>query len=235
MDIADLFQLQRAFERNGVVDSPAEEEEVAGVVAQNPRDLLAEEGNSGFDIRHQVSGNWVYELPFGPKAKFLTSGNVFSRAVEGLSVSGIFDFASGAPLTPSYAASIAEVSRGTTGSLRPDRVPGAPLTGGGGSLLHWFNTSAFSAPVVSPSNPFGYGTASRNSIPGPGTVSVNASLSKTESLGETRSLEFRATANNVFNTVQYSGVDTTIGSATYGQVTSVATMRRLTFYARFRF
>ncbi len=204
-------------------------------MAQNPRDLLAEEGNSSFDVRHQVSGNWLYELPFGAKAKYLNSGNFFSRAVEGLSLSGIFNFASGTPLTPSYAASIAEVSRGTTGSLRPDRVADTPLTAGGGRLLHWFNTSAFDHPVVSASNPFGYGNASRNSIPGPGTVSVNASVSKTASLGDTRSLEFRATANNVFNTVQYSGVDTTIGSATYGQVTSVATMRRLTVYARFRF
>ena len=32
-------------------------------------------------------------------------------------------------------------------------------------------------------------------------------------LGDTRSMEFRATANNVFNTVQYSGVDTNAGFA----------------------
>jgi hypothetical protein len=54
-------------------------------------------------------------------------------------------------------------------------------------------------------------------------------------MGETRSLEFRATANNVFNTVQYSGVDTGVDSATYGQVTSAGTMRQFQFTARFRF
>ena len=207
----------------------------AGVVAQDPRDLAAEEGNSSFDIRHQVSGTWIYEFPFGPKAKFLNSGNMFSRAIEGWSVSGTYAFATGAPLTPSYAAAISEVARGTTGSLRPDRIQQTPLTSDGGKLQHWFNTSAFVAPVVSGANPFGYGNASRNSIPGPGTVSVNGSLSKTASFGDTRSLEFRATANNVFNTVQYSAVDTQIGSASYGQVTGVANMRRITMYARFRF
>ena len=36
------------------------------VVAQNWQDLLAEESNSSFDIRHQVTGNFLYELPFGP-------------------------------------------------------------------------------------------------------------------------------------------------------------------------
>ena len=206
----------------------------SGVVAQNPKDLAAEEGNSSFDIRHQVSGTWLYEFPFGPKAKFLNSGNLLSRAIEGWSVSGTYTFTTGTPLTPSYAAAIREVNRGTTGSLRPDRVPVSLISGGGG-LTRWFNTSAFSAPVLSSANPFGYGNASRNSIPGPGTVSVNGSLSKTASLGDTRSIEFRATATNIFNVVQYSAVDTTIGTPAYGQVTGAANMRRITMYARFRF
>ena len=37
-------------------------------------------------------------------------------------------------------------------------------------------------------------------------------LSKTMNLGETRSMEIRATIDNVFNTVQYSGVNTTYGT-----------------------
>jgi hypothetical protein len=61
------------------------------------------------------------------------------------------------------------------------------------------------------------------------------SLSKTAQLGDTRSLEVRATASNVFNTVQYSGVDTNVQSPTFGQVTSAAAMRAFTFVARFRF
>jgi hypothetical protein len=61
------------------------------------------------------------------------------------------------------------------------------------------------------------------------------SLSKTAQLGDTRSLEVRATANNVFNTVQYSGVDTNAASPTFSEVTSAAGMRSFTFLARFRF
>ena len=49
---------------------------------------------------------------------------------------------------------------------------------------------------------------------------MDGSLSKTIRFAETRTFEMRATADNVFNTVQYSGVDSTLGSATYGQVTS---------------
>ena len=44
------------------------------VVAQDWQNLLAEESNSSFDQRHQVTGNFVYELPFGPDAHWLTTG-----------------------------------------------------------------------------------------------------------------------------------------------------------------
>ncbi len=198
------------------------------VVAQNWQDLNAEEGNSSLDQRHKVGGTYLYELPFGKDKHWLTTGTS-SHIFEGLSLSGNFIFATGTPLTPSYAAAVADVGRGTAGTLRPDRVPGTSLTAGGGSARQWFNTSAFTAPAGM------YGTASRNSIAGPGTIQNNMALSKTMQLGETRSMEVRATINNVFNTVQYSGVDTNVTSPSFGQVVSTAPMRSFQFTARFRF
>jgi hypothetical protein len=198
------------------------------VVAQNWQDLLAEKSNSSFDIRHQLTGNFLYEIPFGPDERWINTGWL-AHSLSGISASGTFTINSGEALTPHYEATVQEVSRGTTASLRPDRVPGVSLTAGGGSLRNWFNKNAFTTPAGT------YGTAPRFSIPGPGTVSVNASLSKTVRFSETRTFEMRATASNVFNTVQYSGVDTTVGSATYGQVTAAAGMRQFTFNARYRF
>jgi hypothetical protein len=212
----------------------------SSIVAQNWQNIVADEGNSTFDQRHKVSGNYLYELPFGKDKFWLTTGTA-SHIFEGFSISGNFTFATGTPLTPTYQANISDVARGTTGTLRPDRVPGVSLTAGGGSLKQWFNTSAFAAPIP---DAFGnaYGTASRNSITGPGTVSNSMSLSKTIQFGDTRSMELRATADNVFNTVQYSGVYTTLysglesqRSSNFGQVSSVANMRSFNFNARFRF
>jgi hypothetical protein len=205
------------------------------VVAQNWQDILAEEGNSSFDVRHKVSGNYLYELPFGKDKFWFTTGKS-SHILEGFSISGTFTFATGSYLTPSYQATIGNVAQGIAGTQRPDRVPGVSLTEGGGSLKHWFNTAAFAAPAGP------YGTAARHSILGPGIIQNNMSLSKTMQLGETRSFEVRATANNVFNTVQYSGVSTTLNTGTeasyaspFGQITSVAPMRSFQFTARFRF
>jgi hypothetical protein len=197
-------------------------------VAQNWQNLLAEESNSSFDIRHEFKGTFMYELPFGPNSHWLNAGWV-AQALDGLSISSDFTFATGTPLTPSYVANIADVARGSTGSLRPDRVPGTSISAGGGSLHNWFNKGAYTAPANV------YGNASRFSIPGPGTVSTNMSFSKTIRFAGTRTFEARATADNVFNTVQYSGVNSSLGSASYGQVTSVETMRQFTFLARFRF
>ena len=204
------------------------------VVAQNWQDIAAEEGNSSLDQRHKVSGTYLYELPFGKDKFWLTSGTP-SHIMEGFSVSGTFTFATGTPLSPSYQAAESSVACGTAGSLRPD-LTGQPVNAGG-SLKEWFNPAAFTAPTAANSQyPCAiYGNAPRNSIAGPGTIQNNMSLSKTMQLGDTRSMEIRATASNVFNTVQYSGVDTNVASPTFGQVNSVAAMRAFSFLARFRF
>jgi len=206
---------------------------VSQVVAQNWQNLDAEEGNSSFDIRHQVSGTYVYELPFG-KDKFWVTTGTGSHILEGLSVSGSYTFATGEPLTPSYSAAVSSIACGTAGALRPDRT-GTSVKAGGGSLNEWFNPAAFSLPTGTPGYCNAFGSAARNSIAGPGTITNNVSLSKTLGLGDTRSMEIRATLNNAFNTVQYAGVGTVEDQPRFGQVTSAGQMRTFQFLARFRF
>jgi trimeric autotransporter adhesin len=200
----------------------------ANCTAQNWQNLLAEESNSSFDVRHNVAGSFVYELPFGPDTHLLTA-DWLGHALANMSFSGTYQLATGNPLTPHYEATVEDVSRGTTNSLRPDRVAGESLTAGGGKVDNWFNKDAFAPPAGV------YGTASRLSIPGPGTISLNMSISKSIRFGDTKTFEMRGTANNVLNTVQYSGVDSTLGSGTYGDVISTAAMRQFTFLGRYRF
>jgi hypothetical protein len=200
---------------------------------QNWQDIAAEESNSSFDIRHQISGTYLYELPFGKDKRWVTTGTG-AHILEGFSVSGSFSFAAGSPLTPTYPAAVSDVAHGVTGTLRPNLVAGVSPTAGGGSLGKWFNTAAYTQPAL---DAYGnaFGNAARNSLAGPGIVQNNMSLSKTMQLGDTRSMEFRATASNVFNTVQYLGVNTSLTAPTAGQVTSAGLMRQFQFTARFRF
>jgi len=223
------------YQYSHLIDNAGSEGGSAGVGAQNWQNLDAEEGNGSLDQRHKVSGTYDYELPFGADKRWLTTGTP-AHIFEGFSVSGSFTFATGFPLRPYYAAEIASVGCGTAGTLRPDRVPGVSVTEGGGSLQRWFNTAAYSEPQATAGYPCAvFGDAPRNSIPGPGTIQNNMALSKTVGLGDVRSMEIRATINNAFNTVQYAGVDTNVASPTFGQVTSVSSMRSFQFTARFRF
>ena len=200
-----------------------------GSPIQNLFNLAGEEGNSSFDQRHNLTGNWVLELPFGPNRAFFNKGGTASHLLDGFDLSGTFTFATGTYYTPTYSGSETEASSGNTFQQRPDRVFTQPLKGSG-TVKSFFNTAAFLAPVSGQ-----YGTASPGSIEGPGTVAVSASLSRTVQLGESRSFEARVTATNVFNTVQYSGINTTENSLNFGEVTSAAAMRSLLVQARYRF
>jgi hypothetical protein len=198
-------------------------------IAQDDQNLGAEESNSSFDRRHVLNGNFVIEPPFGPNRAFLNKGGFFAKVLDGYSISGTFTFASGTFATPTFAGTPQEIAAGALNSLRPDRVVGQSIKGAG-TRLSWFNPAAFTTPA-----PGTYGNASRNSIELPGTVSINGSLSRTVSFGETRSLEARITASNALNTVQYGNVSTQINSQTFGQVTSPTAMRSLTYQMRYRF
>ena len=206
----------------------------SGSVVQDWQNLAAQEGHSVLDVRHQVSGTYLYEIPFGPDKYWITTGTA-AHVLEGFSVSGTFNFATGSWLSPGFEATSQSVECGNSSGLRPNLVPGASVTAGGGRLRQWFNTAAYSPPTATAGYCNYFGSAPRDSIEGPGTVSNNMALSKTMQLGDTRSMEVRATINNVFNTVQYSGVNTTYGSPTFGEVSSVGQMRSFQFLARFRF
>jgi hypothetical protein len=224
--------LQATYTYSHSIDDASSVGAGSGVVAQNWQNILAETGNSSFDIRNQVKGSFLYELPFGPDKHFLSNGNWASHAFGDWSLSGSYTLANGTPLTPSISASVADVARGSAGSVRPDRVPGVSIRQGGGHIDNWFNTSAFSTSFAPGQY---YGSASRNSIPGPGTTVVNMSLSKTFQLKDTKSFELRMVADNAFNIVQYASVNTQFDSTAVGQVNSARQMRTVTFLARYRF
>ena len=209
-----------------------------GPSVQDWQNVLGDLGNSSIDIRQSVTGTYLYELPLGADKFWVTTG-VGSHILEGFSVSGNFTFATGGWLSPSYTSSVTSSSCGTGGVFRPN-LTGISPTARGGSLHQWFNPLAYELPpdADNPSYPYPcgvFGNAPRNSIEGPGKVQNNMALSKTIGMGETRTVEIRATINNVFNTVQYSGVGTTVNSPTFGEVTSVGAMRSFTFLATFRF
>ena len=206
------------------------------VVAQNPFDISADRGLSSFDQRHKFTGNWIYDLPFGDNRRFVPKG-AWSHILGGWQWSGDFSIGSGLYFTPRVLGGGLDISRGVSGSLRANTVAGQSISISDPTTLKWFNTAAFCAPGAICTNPSGsgFGDAGRNIIEGPGQVSINMSLNKTITIKESRALDLRITANNVFNTVRFTSLNTVVNSFTFGEVTGTGGMRRVTVQARFRF
>jgi hypothetical protein len=217
------------------------------IVAQNPFDIAADRSLSSFDQRHKFTGNWIYELPFGESHRWVQKG-VWSHVLGEWQWSGDFTIASGLPYTARVLGNSLDLSRGVTGSLRAN-VTGQPIDLANPTTAEWFNTAAFCAPVSGSSsattpgtgnaclNPNGtpYGNAGRNTITGPSQITFDMNISKTFTIKESRALEFRVQAANVFNTVQYTAINTIVNSFNFGQVTAAGNMRRVTMVVRFRF
>lgn len=200
----------------------------ATVVAQSDQNLAAERGLSSFDQRHKFNGNWIYDLPFGDGHRFASKG-VARHVLGGWQWSGNFTLASGFYFTPRVLGGFNDVNSGVNGTLRADYL-GVPISLASPSPSQWFNTAAFAVPA-----PGQFGTAGRNIIEGPGQVSLNMSLNKTFAIHDSRALEFRVQANNVFNTVQFTSINTVVNSSSFGDVTGTGSMRRITLTSRFRF
>jgi trimeric autotransporter adhesin len=206
------------------------------VVAQNPFDISADRGLSSFDQRHKFTGNWIMDLPFGDNRRFVPKG-AWSHILGGWQWSGDFTVGSGLYFTPRVLGGGLDISRGVSGSLRANVVGGQSISISDPTTLKWFNTAAFCAPGSNCTNPngSGFGDAGRNIIEGPGQVVMNMTLNKTFPIKESRALDLRISANNIFNIVHFTTINTAVNSFTYGEVTGTGSMRRVTMLARFRF
>ena len=199
------------------------------VVAQNFYNIAAERGLSSFNQTHRFTADYYYELPVGKEKKWLNSDSWAQKIFGGFAWSGTITMASGFPFSPRIFGTSVDLGRGVTGSARPNLVPGQSIQISDPGIQEWFNRQAFTIPT----GPFG--DAGRNIIIGPGTISVNMALSKTIQLKEMQSLELRLSANNVFNHPNFSSIDTTVGSLTFGQVVAAGAMRTAQITARYRF
>jgi trimeric autotransporter adhesin len=199
-----------------------------GTVAQNDQDLAAERGLSSFDQRHRFTADFSYELPFGEGKPWLTAGAA-SALFGHWVVNGNLQLASGTPYTATVVGAVADVARGTNGTLRAN-YNGAPISLTDPTAALFFNTAAFSIPA-----PGTFGNAGRNTIIGPGTSTLNFGLTKNIAFGQTRGLSIQVLANNLLNDVQFASIDTNLASPTFGRVTAVRPMRRVQITTRFRF
>jgi hypothetical protein len=148
--------------------------------------------NCNFDLRHNVSANALYTLPF--------KGN---RLVEGWRFGTIIGIHSGLPLNV-YNSGINNVDPADLGSewdsranysyaagCHPNHIIDKVVSPG---TVQWFDPSCYE-----PQAPGFLGNVSRNSLPGPGTIDADISITKETKLTERLNMELRAEAFNFIN------------------------------------
>lgn len=189
----------------------------------NPFDHRRSIGLCIFDATHNFVASYDTRVPFD--RIFHTSGWV-NWIAAGWSVSGITSFVSGLPvtLTESDDNSFTGTQGGEAQIDLPDFAGGKvlqttnPRKGG-----TYFNTSLFA-----PEMPGTIGSSRRRFFHGPGLNNWNMALLKDTKLTESKTLQFRFEAFNVFNHAQFSANNSSgfgtvassgfgVISATYGQ------------------
>ena len=161
----------------------------------NNYDLELERGLSAFDFRRRWTTSWVWELPFGKDRRWMNTSTVADLALGGWQIGGILTLQDGFPFTVTCGPG--NIQNGG-GACYPDAT-GVDwrLSGDERSRTRWFNTDAFVD--RDPANgPFRYGTVARNSLTGPGIVSVDASANKRFQFNESY-VEFRVEVFNLPN------------------------------------
>ena len=183
---------------------------------QNSDCRACDRGHSAQDIRHTITSNWVYELPFGSGKRFLNSG-ISSKVLGGWETSGIWTMRTGRALNITMARSTNDLPDGNSRDPRPNLVPGVSIyPAGGPTFEQWFNPAAFVAPASRT-----WGNLGRSIARGPGLAQVDVALQKVNHFTESKTITIRVEAFNIFNRVQAANPGTTFTSpASFGLVSA---------------
>jgi hypothetical protein len=165
---------------------------------------------------HRVTGNLIYQFPFGRDSRG------FTRALlNGWELNAVYSLFSGEFLTPQWTGPDPTGTAFTNSrtpaqvTIRPNHLRDANIPASQRSTSTWFDVSAFASPAQGR-----YGTAAKGVIKGPASEVVNAGIAKHFSLGERARIRWELTATNLFNTPNYSNPNTNITSAgTVGVIT----------------
>ncbi|MGH9654831.1 MAG: hypothetical protein ACRD4Q_05370 [Candidatus Acidiferrales bacterium] len=199
---------------------------VEGCRVQNPYDPGSAYSVAGFDLTNDLTASWDYALPFGRGQQFATGSRPIDFVIGGWHLNGIATFHSGIPYSVAYSGDVAN----TGNNIQMPNLVGNPKLADP-TTTEWINTSAFEAPA-----PYTWGNVGRNTLRSEGLVNFDLSVFRDFHISESKRIEFRAEAFNVFNHPTWNSPDATVNSPNFGTVTSTSsTARELQFGAKLYF
>jgi hypothetical protein len=196
--------------------------------AANNYNLKGERALSSFDVPHRLVVSYVPDLPFGKQKKFLsTLPGALDRIVSGWGVNGISTFQSGFPLGLTTSTNL---TNSFGGASRPNSTgTSAELNGPAQDRLNeWFDITQFKAPPAST-----FGNAGRNlpDVRTHGVANYDFTVFKNTRITERYQLQFRTEVFNLFNRVQFGRPGVSLGTSTFGVISSQINNPRLVQFA----
>jgi hypothetical protein len=176
---------------------------------QDFNNIRAEHAPATGDITHSFVAEAVYDLP-----RLESFNSVVRHVLGGWQVGGVFDARTGEPLSITESSSLQ--------IARPDYVGGNAINSNYRQTLQYLNPAAFAkVPIISASGATSRpGNLGWGEVRAPGLVNVDFSLTKDIPIRERIHLQIRAESFNAFNHFNplASGIQTSINSATFGQI-----------------
>jgi hypothetical protein len=192
------------------------------------RNFAVDKGPSPYDIRHALKLNWIYELPFGPGKKYMSSfqNGIVRKALEGWELASISRVQSGSPIrllsgrATFNGADSGVILHNITAKQLQDMVSITKLTNSQGQGIVEYLPQAFidntlaafelapgktvntSQPYIGPADQAGQ-LGQRIFLYGPMQQKWDFSLIKKTRIRESMNVEFRAQALNAFNLTNF--------------------------------
>ncbi|MGO8788816.1 MAG: carboxypeptidase regulatory-like domain-containing protein [Terriglobia bacterium] len=196
----------------------------------NAYNLHQERSQDGFDVPQRFVLGYVLDLPVGKGKKFASGlSPVANKIVGGWGIDGIITLQSGFPLNISGGSNaLGNAGISESGGTQPTRTGHESYTSGSKTsrLDEWFTTSVFSNTTT-----YTRGNDSRTEPELRQDAEKNmdfAAFKKTTFGPDDRlGLEFRAEFFNFFNHPQFASPNTSLGSGTFGVVSSQYNLPRL--------
>lgn len=191
---------------------------------QDVRNFRADRANLSGLRRQLFTANFLYELPFGSGKPFLNQGFLGRYLLGGWQIGGIEQLGTGLPFSPSFSSTIQGSPSGRPDVVGEWRVDNPNIT-------QWFNPAGFAVPA-----PFQFGNAGKNTMIGPGLVTIDVSVYKNTAIMERAQLQFRAEFFNIINRANFNNPAANISvPSQVGRITSAGPARVIQFGLRLIF
>lgn len=188
--------------------------------------VSCDRGLSTLEVPQSFVITYIYQLP-----EFHRWGILGKEVLNGWQVNGITTLTGGSPFN--VTSNVDTNADGIT-TDRPNMVANPYLHGSRSrkqKIGQFFNTAAFVAPQANS----GPGNSRRDPVIGPGYVNTNLSAFKRFALIHDSNLMFRGEIYNLFNNVNLSNPNGTLGNGNFGKITGTSSPRIVQFALKYEF